>query len=348
MAKVLLHSVSLDDPPAGPQRQLNDQHQGKWMQGAWKLFTESAHLDPFGIHTLVTDPADADLIVFVELGIEGAFAEWVRRHPFVKKYREKCFIFETADYSLPFLPGLYASLRKSYANPTRTRTGYYLRIDENPYIDLRPPPETYRYLACFVGSLENHPVRSALARLSSDRLLVEDTSSFAKSSMAHASESEKHQSFWPRYADVMASGMFSLCPRGRGPGSIRLFEAMKMGRCPVIVADEWVYPERVDWKSCSLTVSEKDIPRIPEILEQNLHRGAQLGIEARRQWEKFYSPPVRFHWLIEDCLAIRKSRRIPEALAGRLVWRHLLGRDNLVNYLRSKKKLYRATHKIML
>ena len=354
MAKVLLHSVTLDDPPVGPPPEPKDNlHQGKWQQGAYTLLRESAQNDPFKVHTLVDDPAEADIIVFAELAAQGPFTEWVRHHPLVKKYREKCFLFDIDDYSLPFLPGLYASLRKGYANPGRNRTGYYLRIDENPYIEFRPMPEEFRYLACFVGSLENHPVRAELARLASDQvasdqILVQDTSAFAKTMMFGATPEEKHQAFWPKYADLMASGAFSLCPRGRGPGSIRLFEAMRMGRCPVIIADEWVYPERVDWKACSLTVAEKDIAGIPELLAQNLHRAAELGAEARRQWEKFYAPEVRFHWLAEDCLAIRANRRMPEAIAEKLVWRYLVNGQILRRYISTKKKIYREAHQILL
>jgi hypothetical protein len=324
----------------------DDLHGGLWLQGARQLFKESAEADRFGVHTLTDDPAAADLIVFAELGAEGLFSEWVRHHPWVKKYREKCFIFDVGDLTLPFLPGLYASLRKSYHDEGRTRTGYYLRLDENPYIDSRPVPEEPRYLGCFVGSLANHAVRAELAKVASGRLLVEDTSAFAQR-MLYMSPEEKARGFWPHYADTMASSAFALCPRGRGPGSIRLFEALCMGRCPVIMADEWVYPERIDWAECSITVAERDIPRLPEILEKQLPQAAELGRAARRAWEEYYSPEVRFHWLVEDCLSIRKARGMPEWIAGRLAWRHLLDPTVIRRFVRSKRQIYRDTHRLV-
>ncbi|MDM0103526.1 exostosin family protein [Variovorax sp. J22R24] len=348
MAKVLLHSVTLD--PHFPGREPvdpDDPHDGKFMQGAQMLFAQSAASDPFGTHTLTDDPEQADLIVFAELGAEGLFSEWVRNHPWVKKYREKTFIFDVGDHTLPFLPGLYASLRKDLHNEGRTRTGYYLRLDENPYIDFRPPPEEYRYLACFVGSLVNHPVRVQLKQVASDRVLIEDTSDFAQQ-MLYMSPEEKQRGFWPHYADIMASAAFALCPRGRGPGSIRLYEAMRMGRCPVIIADEWIYPQRVDWPACSITVAEADIPRLGEILESKLPRAAELGLQARKEWEKYYSPEVRFHWLVEDCLSILQQRNMPEAIAGRLVWRHLLNKGRFRFYLTSKKQIYKLSRRIVI
>jgi hypothetical protein len=348
MARVLLYSVTLDPGfPGHHPVDPGDPHEGKWMQGAQMLFMQSAASDPFGVHTLTDDPEQADLIIFAELGAEGLFSEWIRHHPWVRKYREKTFIFDVGDLTLPFLPGLYASLRESYHSKGRTRTGYYLRLDENPDIDFRPPPAEYRYLACFVGSLANHPVREELKRIASDKLLIEDTSDFAQR-MLYMSPEEKHQGFWPHYADIMASSAFALCPRGRGPGSIRLFEALKMGRCPVIIADEWIYPQRVDWPACSISVAEADIPRLGEILESYKPRAAQLGLQARKEWEKYYAPEVRFHWLVEDCLSISKERRMPEWITSRLAWRHLLNKKNLRRYLLSKKQIYKMSRRIVL
>ena len=347
MAKVLLHSVTLDEFfPARKSVRSDDHHGGREMTGAQMLLVDSARLDTFGVHSLTDDPEEADLIIFAELGSQGLFAEWIRHHPWVKKYREKTFVFDVGDKTLPLLPGLYASLRKGYYDAARTRTGYYMRLDENPYIDFRPVPEEPRYLGCFVGSLINYPVRRELKKISSDRMLVEDTSDFAQR-MLYMSPEEKSQQFFPHYADIMASAAFALCPRGRGPGSIRLFEALMMGRCPVIISDEWVYPKRGDWASCSITVAERDIPQIPQILERYLPQAAELGLAARKVWEEFYSMPVRFHWLVEDCLEMLALRQRPEWLAGRLAWRHLLNATTIRRFLLSKKQIYRDTGRLV-
>ena len=336
MAKVFLHSVSLDDEKIP-----------KWMQGAYEIFTECARLDIFRTHSLTTSPDEADIILFTELGSHGIFAEWVRHHPYVKKFRNKCFLFDPGDYALPFLPGVYASLRKKYYDQARTRTGYYLRIDENPYVDFRPARENYPHTATFIGSIENHPIRTQLAKLPSPQFLVEDTSSFALAMLYGGEEKERHR-FWSHYADVIRSAPFALCPRGRGPGSVRLFETMQMGRVPVVIADDWVYPTRVDWPSCSITIPESQIDRIPAILDRYRDSAAAMGLRARQEWEKFYAPSVRFHWLVEDCLEMLRARRVPEFLAGKLIWFHLLDYGTFRLFLNSKKKIYRETGKIIL
>ncbi len=83
------------------------------------------------------------------------------------------------DHTPPFLPGLYASLSKKYYSEGRTRTGYYIRLDENPYVDYRPAPDRYKRTACFIGSLANHPVRQELKKHAWGDVLIEDTSDFA-------------------------------------------------------------------------------------------------------------------------------------------------------------------------
>ncbi len=121
-----------------------------------------------------------------------------------------------------------------------------------------------------------------------------------------------------------------------------------MGRCPVILSDEWVYPKRVNWEGCSVSVAEQDLPRLRQILEEKLPLAAELGARARQEWEKFYAPDVRFHWLVEDCLDIRKARTMPEAIAGRLAWRHVSNRQNLRRFVSSKKQIFRSSRRFLL
>lgn len=330
MAKVLLHSVSLDDDRIA-----------EFMRGAYKLLRDSA-MSSVGVHTLTEDPVVADLIIFTEVGGNGLFSERVRHHSFYKLYPEKCFIFDSQDKPIPFLPGVYASLSDDINEIGRTRTGYYLRVDDNPYVDFRPLSDSAPYLGSFVGSLENAPCRGSLKQLPADLFLIEDTSSYALK-MLYAETSEQKHAFWSHYAESISSAFFSLCPRGRGVGSIRLFESMCMGRCPVIISDGWVRPQRVDWASCSLTITESEIGSLPQVLEQHRESAAELGLRAREEWLNFYSPAVRFHWLVEDCLSILSHRSRSERLSSALIWRSLINYRTLRMFMTSKRQLFQET-----
>jgi len=309
------------------------------------LLRHSAEVDSFGAHSLTEDPEEADMILFAEMGDGGFFADRVRTHRYYRKYAEKCFLFESGDDFFPILPGLYASLTKQAYRADHTRTGYYLYVLENAFIDHRPLRGDERYLAAFVGSRKNAAVRERLFEIERPDFLVRDTSDMTYRIQYHG-ESDERACFWADYADSMASAKFSLCPRGKGAGSIRLFESMKMGRACVILSDDWHRQEEVDWDSFSITVAESEAHRLPQILAGLESRAAEMGEAARREWERWFSERVRFHHAAEACLEIQRRK------AGEGRWkryshlRHIADPRNWRYYLRSKKMLYQRYGKL--
>src|SRR5712664_2540131 len=126
MAQVLLLS-------AAPAQSGDD-----YNRGALRKLWESAQVDTFGKHSLTNDPSAADLILFAELYGAGAYFQLVRQHRFVKKFREKCFLFCSNDFVIPFLPGVYASIERRWSS-ARTRSGFYLGVSENEFVDFTAP-----------------------------------------------------------------------------------------------------------------------------------------------------------------------------------------------------------------
>jgi hypothetical protein len=122
------------------------------------------------------------------------------------------------------------------------------------------------------------------------------------------------------YAESLHRARFVLCPRGSGLSSIRLFEAMRAGRCPVIIADDWMAPLFVDWQSCSVRVAEADIARLPAVLREREGEAGDLGRASREIWERWFAPATMLDTLVAACMDIqrsdiRSSARI--AMAGR-------------------------------
>jgi hypothetical protein len=83
---------------------------------------------------------------------------------------------------------------------------------------------------------------------------------------------------------------FALCPRGVGASSFRIFEAMQLGRAPVIIADDWSPPPGPDWNSFAIFVPERHLARVPSILRHLEPEWQTRGQRARAAWEAFYSP----------------------------------------------------------
>jgi hypothetical protein len=309
-----------------------------WKHSTTLLLHHSAALDSFRTHRLVDDPEEADIILFGEMSECGAFAERVRAHPWYRRYPEKCFLFDSSDSAFPVLPGIYASLTRRDYRADHTRTGFYLYVVENPFVQWRPLTGAEPYLASFIGSSLTHPVRKTILSLQRPDFFLQDTEN-KNFRISHVRfEPWEREVFWSEYADAMASARFSLCPRGHGTGTIRLFESMKMGRACVILADDWPPNEGVDWESFSLRIPESQASRIPEILNEYKERAAEMGARARAEWEKWFSEKVRFHRVVELCLDIQRQR----THAG--LWRRVYDLRYIPlhphRYLRSKKWLY--------
>src|SRR3954449_2591727 len=118
MARVFLLSATPEDD------------QTYYNRAPLRAFVESAQKDRFRQHALTDDPREADIILFAEFYGGGFHFERLRRHPLVRRFREKCFVFCSNAIVIPFLPGIYASVEKRWSS-SRTCGGGYAGIEQN-------------------------------------------------------------------------------------------------------------------------------------------------------------------------------------------------------------------------
>ena len=59
---------------------------------------------------------------------------------------------------------------------------------------------------------------------------------------------------------------YTLCVRGRGNFSVRLYETLAMGRIPIFVDTDCILPfeDQIDWRRCCVWVDRRDLHRLPE------------------------------------------------------------------------------------
>jgi hypothetical protein len=214
-------------------------------------------------------------------------------------------------------------------------------MPENPMVDHRPLAGNEPYLAAFVGSANTHPVREGIFQFNRPDIQVLDSSKESYRIRYHGSLREKEE-FWKRYADSIGDASFSLCPRGRGSGSIRLYESMKMGRGCIILSDAWMPNEGVDWDSFALYVREKDVATVPRLLEDLKPRAKVMGECARAEWEKWFAEDVQFHRVVELCLDMKSQRKMHGAVRRLYHLRHIVSSpEYLRRYVISKRYLYK-------
>ena len=287
-------------------------------------------------HTLTNDPEAADLILLCGLLDNALFPREIWSHPLYRAHRGKCARLGTEDNVTAWVPGLYASLPRRFAGAGARGAPYPHvafadHLPDSPPLaaadgaDRRPP-----FLYSFLGAFETHPLRRRIGRLNDERALIEDTTRHP--GREYGQTAETYSAYRERFARMMSQSLFILCPRGSGASSIRLFEALKAGRVPVIVSDDWTPPNGPDWDSCSLRVREAEVERLPEILraaEPLFHRLSQNAADV---WRRFFAAGALFDYLAGEAMACLaecgRSRlrvlRIRQALTWRFLRRGLL------------------------
>jgi hypothetical protein len=290
---------------------------------------ERAELDPG--FSLVESAAAADLILYpVPEGSDPAAGDGWRE--LGRRGRQRAFVYSQSDFPIPWAPGVYASLPASRAGGAFAG-GSYVAHHHREAGGIGADLETAREIApdllwSFVGTGSNHAVRRRLLALRDRRALVEDTRTWSEDvRWAWASERRRDgRAAFAGFASSLGRSKFVLCPRGRGASSIRLFEAMQVGRCPVIVSDEWLPPPFVDWTSCSLRVPEASVEELPELLRSREPEAERLGRAARRVWERLFSPERQLQTLIDACLLVAAtSPPRPAVLARALLHPEAVG-----------------------
>jgi hypothetical protein len=100
------------------------------------------------------------------------------------------------------------------------------------------------------------------------------------------------------YAQHMRLSKFCICPKGFEVNSPRIVESILNGCIPVIIADNFVLPfaDVLDWNKFSITVAEKSIPDLKDILmgvpDKTYHAMQRRLKYVRRHFVWSQSPPL--------------------------------------------------------
>jgi len=125
---------------------------------------------------------------------------------------------------------------------------------------LKNPKDKERDIFCsFMGKLSGPNDRTGVRSLLYRKLKDRSEFYFSRGSI-------------PEFIDVTSRSVFTLCPRGYGRTSFRLYEAMNLGSIPVYIWDdmEWLpYKDLIDWSSVGVSLHVDDIDSLPGILRSH-------------------------------------------------------------------------------
>ena len=263
------------------------------------------------------EPAAAQIVIYpVSLWHDPGAPQ--RLHALRPDLWQRMFLFSQDDSPVLWAPGVFASVPAGHPDAARARGGFYVYHThyESEHAALLAPRRDAEaeLLWSFVGSVATCPaVRGPLVALADERALAVDTADWNRhhrwqfDGSGRAGRSEAMRS----YAETLHRAKFVVCPRGEGLSSVRLFEAMRVGKCPVIVSDGWAAPPFVDWESCAIRVAQRDLRHLPAILREREGDAAALGRQARLVWERRYSPAGMLDTLVQSCLDIDPAHRRP-------------------------------------
>jgi hypothetical protein len=120
---------------------------------------------------------------------------------------------------------------------------------------------------------------------------------------------------------MILDAKFSLCPVGLAPVSFRIFESMALGRAPVLIADDYVYPRGPEWAAFSMAVPEREVTQLGERLARREAEAELMGRNARAAWERYFARDAICGFLLGELerLVSSGSRATREQEIGR--WR---------------------------
>lgn len=227
-------------------------------------------------------PNDADAIIVQENTEykDHHYVDMLLKDPFISQYFEKIFTITTDDSATGVLKGLYASIPKKRFDERYHRVVPYFEYN-NEYVFASESQTESSYMAGWYGNIRSSKLRRELFDRWGDNanFCLKQTESWY-----NHNEEEKRA-----YVQLITNSYFSLCPKGWAAPSPRIYESMALGRCPVIISDQFVPPKGPDWTKFSLLYPENDIGGLESFLQQHLKSALELGSNAKQAWNQYFA-----------------------------------------------------------
>jgi glycosyltransferase involved in cell wall biosynthesis len=92
---------------------------------------------------------------------------------------------------------------------------------------------------------------------------------------------------------LINNSIFTLCPRGYGPTSFRLYESIQMKSIPIYISDKfWLpYENEIKWSKFALCINENQINNIPQIVDNIIKekKYEEMIKEGQHIYEKYFT-----------------------------------------------------------
>lgn len=253
-----------------------------------------------GLAEEATNPDKADAIIIQENNEykDYQYINDLLANRFVDSYIDKIFTISDDDSATGVFRGLYASIPRKRFDKRFHRAVPYIRF-ANDYVFTNQQKVEPVYLAGWYGNTKSNNIRKQLvAKWQNDpAIAVKHTHSWYN----HREEEQK------AYVTLILNSKFSLCPAGWAPPSPRIYESMALGRCPVIISDNFVKPQGPEWDNFALFYPENCITKIDTFLRMHESQFQQLGEKAKENWERLFAGDLLKYYYANTLIDLIKS-----------------------------------------
>ena len=103
-----------------------------------------------------------------------------------------------------------------------------------------------------------------------------------------------------KFLNVTSSSRFSLCPRGYGKTSFRLYEALKLNSIPIYIYDDCFLPytELIDWSKMAILIHANDISNLYQILKSISDEQIHEMLEYSKKYEYLFTYEGMCNYLV--------------------------------------------------
>lgn len=265
-----------------------------------------------GSFVRVATPQEADYILYPYylepiIGVlRTLYAHFfLRQLPYFLEYEDKHVLFNFHDRGQPLLTtALVVTDDPRKSNTDDPHVACYPHFPK-PHVLKAAPNFKFgqiRYDVCFVGTLSDTARVEMIKSIASEQSLR----SFLRypntldwndpnTSYLHMKDEAQRRELEMVYVNSAVKSWAMLCPRGMGSSSIRFYEALCLGRIPVHISDEYVFPfaDRINYSRFCIDISQDDVPVMGKILASWFRKKkpeelAELCREARAAYEEHF------------------------------------------------------------
>lgn len=148
------------------------------------------------------------------------------------------------------------------------------------------------FKSSFVGRIGTHPIRASILTTFSQLPKVKIVNGYQGTS---------------RYFLNMLLSRSVIAPRGYGGNSFRFYEAMQMGRVPILIGDRDTRPFKnyINWDECSFYF-EDNTKCLNMLMEMDNRTLDGMGSNARKVWQNYFHKQHWCEFVLQELNSINK------------------------------------------